>query len=368
MNSWHSWSSNSRWLVFSSKQNTPYTQLFLTHIDENGQDTPPVLLERFTATDRAANIPEFVKLAPDAIANVRESFLDPYSFLRAGEANERTGDYSGAERSFRRGLAIEPRNADLHNALGWSLFQQSKTAEAIAEYEQALHADPKHAKAHNNLALAFVDRGDPERAVREYRASLEAEPKAEIYSDLGFVLDQLGRSGEAVECYRKALDLNPKCGPAHFNLAVALVRKGEFGEAAAHYEQALQVKPNAETHNGLGFVLSKEGKTAEAIAEFQSAIKANPAYVPAYNNLGAAYLKQGKLEEAAAAYRDSLRQRPSAATHNELARVLSKQGKTEEAIRELREALTLDPGNAEARRNLDTLLAGPGRSGDRREE
>ena len=55
MNSWHSWSSNSRWLVFSSKVNTPYTQLFLTHIDENGNDSPPVLLERFTSPDRAAN-------------------------------------------------------------------------------------------------------------------------------------------------------------------------------------------------------------------------------------------------------------------------------------------------------------------------
>jgi hypothetical protein len=40
MNSWHSWSSNSRWLVFSSKANSPYTQLFVTHIDENGSTHP----------------------------------------------------------------------------------------------------------------------------------------------------------------------------------------------------------------------------------------------------------------------------------------------------------------------------------------
>ena len=87
MNSWHSWSSNSRWLVFSSKVNGPYTQLFLTHIDEQGDDSPPVLLERFTSPDRAANIPEFVKLPGDAIAEIREQFLDPYSYLRAGLAN-----------------------------------------------------------------------------------------------------------------------------------------------------------------------------------------------------------------------------------------------------------------------------------------
>ena len=106
MNSWHSWSSNSRWLVFSSKVNGPYTQLFLTHIDENGNDSPPVLLERFTSSDRAANIPEFVNLPGDAIADIREQFLNSYSFLRAGMANEHTGDHAGAERAYRRGLEI----------------------------------------------------------------------------------------------------------------------------------------------------------------------------------------------------------------------------------------------------------------------
>ena len=40
MNSWHSFSPNGRWLVFSSKSRSPYTQMFLTHVDEQGNDTP----------------------------------------------------------------------------------------------------------------------------------------------------------------------------------------------------------------------------------------------------------------------------------------------------------------------------------------
>src|SRR5262245_18757324 len=136
MNSWHSWSSNSRWLVFSSKVNGPYTQLFLTHIDEDGNDSPPVLLERFTSSDRAANIPEFVKLPGDAIAEIREQFLDAYSFLRAGMANEHTGNHQGAERAYRRGLEIAPDDPELRNALGWTLFQDGRTADALPEYRQ----------------------------------------------------------------------------------------------------------------------------------------------------------------------------------------------------------------------------------------
>jgi Flp pilus assembly protein TadD len=298
MNSWHSWSSNSRWLVFSSKVNTPYTQLFLTHIDENGNDSPPVLLERFTSPDRAANIPEFVRLPGDAIADIREQFLDPYSFLRAGMANEHTGDHKGAERTYRRGLEIAPGDAELRNALGWTLFQDGRPAEAVPEYERALTANPNHVKSHNNLALALVELGRLEEAAGHFKTSLEFEPKADIYSDLGFIMAQLGKSEAARADYQKALELDPNCASAHFNLAVTFVQAGKFGEAESHYRQALPGRPTAETHNGLGYVLARQGRTDEAVAEFRKAIDVDPKFTPAYNNLAEALVKQGKLEEA----------------------------------------------------------------------
>jgi len=60
MNSWHSWAPNSRWIVFASKINTPFTELFLTHIDKNGNDSPPVLLSRLNSSKYAAHLPEFM--------------------------------------------------------------------------------------------------------------------------------------------------------------------------------------------------------------------------------------------------------------------------------------------------------------------
>ncbi len=324
MNSWHSWSSNNRWLVFSSKVNGPYTQLFLTHIDEQGNDTPPVLLERFTSPDRAANIPEFVKLPGDAIAEIREQFLDPYSFLRAGMANEHTGDHKGAERAFRRGIELDPNGAELHNALGWTLFQDGRTAEAIPEYERALAADPNHAKAHNNLGLALVELGRLDEAARHFQTSVEREPKAEIYSDLGFTMARLGRTEDALADYRKALELDPKCPSAHVNLAVSFVQAGRLADAESHYRQALAGKPTAETHNGLGYVLARQGRTDDAIAEFRSAIELDPKFAPAYNNLAEALVGQGKLDEAADAYRRSLAVKPSPAVEKALAALAPK--------------------------------------------
>lgn len=70
-NSWHSFSPNGRWLLFSSKANSDYTEIFLTHIDENGMDSPPVCLSRFSEDRLAANVPEFVNLTADAIRKIR---------------------------------------------------------------------------------------------------------------------------------------------------------------------------------------------------------------------------------------------------------------------------------------------------------
>ncbi len=83
MNSWHSFSPNGKWLVFSGKPDSPYTRLYLTHIDEHGESTPAVVLDHLTAPDRAANIPEFVNVAPSAIGHIREQFIDDVSYARA---------------------------------------------------------------------------------------------------------------------------------------------------------------------------------------------------------------------------------------------------------------------------------------------
>jgi len=73
MSSWHSFSPNGRWMVFSAKADGPYTQLWLTHVDEQGRDTVPVRLDGFVGPQRAANIPEMVHLEPGDLQTIRIS-------------------------------------------------------------------------------------------------------------------------------------------------------------------------------------------------------------------------------------------------------------------------------------------------------
>lgn len=341
MNSWHSFSSNGRWLVFSSKANTPYTQLFLTHISEQGESTPPVVLERFTGSDRAANIPEFVPLPASSIAQIKEQFLDAYSFLRSGIASERTGNYAAAVKAYKRGLESEPDNVELLNSLGFALFQQGKSTQAVEALEKALVADPGHWKAHNNMALASLDLGELELAEAHYRESLAIEPQPAIYNDLGFVLERMGMSFEAADMYRKSLELDPDSTTALYNLATSLTRSGEFKDAENQFRTLLAKEKSTQALTGLGIVLAQQGRTEEARSSFYQAIETDPGNAAAYDQLASIFVRQGNLEQAAALYEQLITHAPSATAHEELAQVYQRLGKPDAAREQKAKAMAL---------------------------
>jgi len=63
--SWHSWSSNSRWLVFASKRDDGvYARLYLTHIGDGGRASPAVRVPLRDDPIKTFNIPEFLAHDP----------------------------------------------------------------------------------------------------------------------------------------------------------------------------------------------------------------------------------------------------------------------------------------------------------------
>ncbi len=188
MNSWHSFSPNGRWLVFSSKARSPYTQMYLTHIDDTGRDSPPILVENATAANRAVNIPEFVNIPPDGLLKIDVPAVEAYRlFDLAWEAAEK-GDHEAAISAWRKVLELAPDSAELHNSLGVALVRQRRVDEAVACFERALALNPGLTEAHYNLGdtLYYLQGKSPE-ALAHWREVLRAQP------DHLPVLDQTAR-------------------------------------------------------------------------------------------------------------------------------------------------------------------------------
>lgn len=245
MNSWHSWSPNNKWLVFSSKLYSPYTQLFLTHIDEEGHSSVPVVLSRFTEPQRAANIPEFVNARPDAIQKIQEAFLDDLHYYRAGFAYIEQDDPAGAIPLFEKSLEINPRNTLSRLDLADALWELGRTADSRDQLVKILEIEPDHGLAHFRLAAILRDEGKLDEAVEHFRQALRKEPDLhEAYAALAMILLETGRPDESAQHFAEAVRTEPQKGLTNHYFGEVMYGKGKLKEAVRYYQRALEQNPD----------------------------------------------------------------------------------------------------------------------------
>ncbi|MCP4590488.1 MAG: tetratricopeptide repeat protein, partial [bacterium] len=81
-----------------------------------------------------------------------------------------------------------------------------------------------------------------ETAEAHLRRAAELEPRrGRAHFQLGLVLARVGRSDEAIDAYRKALLLEPVSPAAHYNVGALLEGMGRVDEAAAEFRKALEI-------------------------------------------------------------------------------------------------------------------------------
>jgi hypothetical protein len=153
MNSWHSFSPNGRWLVFSSKSRSPYTQMFLTHLDTQGDASPAILIDNATAANRAVNIPEFVNIPPDGIVKIDVPAAESYRLI--DEASELTakGQMDAAIAVWKKVLELDPGNAKAYIYTGEILLWQGNAAEAAKYLQKGHEIDPDSAQTEIDVGI-----------------------------------------------------------------------------------------------------------------------------------------------------------------------------------------------------------------------
>jgi len=371
MNSWHSFSPNARWLVFSSKSRSPYTQMYLTHIDEQGNDSPAILIDNATAANRAVNIPEFVNIPQDGLMAIATPAVDMYKkFDHAAELADK-GEYEAAITEWKELLATNPDDARIHSNLGSALAQVGRYAEAIPEFEKALELNAQYREIYHNLGRTLLAAGRPDDAIQILQKGLQLYPESpDLHDHLGLALVSENRLDEAKAEFEKTLELNPKDVVAHFVLGKTLAQEGDWDDAIAQFKEALRLGPESElAHVNLGAALRHKGDWDAAIAEDREALKLNPNDDFAHWELGNALTWKRDYDGAIAEEREALRLNPKRdEAHALLGAVLGKKGDWEGDIAEEREALRLNPRNAQAHFTLGFAFESKGSRSEALEE
>jgi Flp pilus assembly protein TadD len=317
MNSWHTFSPNGRWLAFSSKERSPYTQLMLTHIDANGNDSPAIIIDNTTAANRAVNIPEFLNIGPGGLEKIDPQATEFYRLFTQG----------------------------------YEFIEKNQMPEAVQTFRAAIERDPDDPLAHYGLATALTGNNQENLALEEYRKACALNTTNGSWFDhLAVSLDLNGLDDEAVVNWKKALAIDPGDGSAETDMGTVMFENGHTQEGMEHLRKAVVLAPEMpEAHNHLGLALAKTGKMDEAVEQFQKAIALQPKSAEFNFNLGYVLESRGDFAGAAAPLQKSveLSEGKNWRSLTELAKTYHKLGRTAEAIQAVRQALDLAVQNHE---------------------
>jgi tetratricopeptide (TPR) repeat protein len=152
-----------------------------------------------------------------------------------------------------------------------------------------------------------------------------------LYNAAGCGFCDLGRYGEALEEYKKALDIrervlgkdHPSTAATYNNIANVYNSQGLYGEALEEYKKALDIKERklgkdhpdtAVTYNNIAKVYDSQGLYPEALEEYKKALdikerklgKDHPSTAVTYNNIANVYRSQGLYDAALAEHKKAL--------------------------------------------------------------
>jgi tetratricopeptide (TPR) repeat protein len=155
----------------------------------------------------------------------------------------------------------------------------------------------------------------PAKASHPLQQLLEAiadHPTAGAYNTLGALFAQQGFDTCAISSFEAGLRLDPKNWEARYNLALALIKRGDRQRAIEELRRAIAAKPDsASAHHAFGTLLETDKKLPEAAAEYQAVLHADPHFPSGPIDLARVLAAQQKFGDAVTVLQEALKLSPA---------------------------------------------------------
>ncbi|MDP2317275.1 MAG: tetratricopeptide repeat protein [Pseudomonadota bacterium] len=237
----------------------------------------------------------------------RATEVDPTfakAWLNLGVISMSAGRTDLALASFQAGSRYAPDSVDLRVATISGLRQLRRFDEAIAEAKAALGINSKAIPVYNELALVYLDTKQFDLArftLQKAQNDIDgAKGNARLYAVLGEVYYRLDYSGDAVQSFQKALELDPYQLPALLYLAGYHMDNRSWTDATPLLERAAKIVPkDGGVQLNLGISYRGEGRFEDAKKAYLEALRLSPSNPEPHRNLGVLYGDYMKAYDAA---------------------------------------------------------------------
>lgn len=201
-------------------------------------------------------------------------------------------------------LKTNPSHLGAHITLAALAHRKGKVDLARGYLLQALTMSPENAEVHHQLALNHGHRRDWNKAVQEMSEALRIRPDHPIYRfNLGVLFYNSGSYPQALDQFRRALQLEPHNFAFHFSFASTLEAEKKLLEAEAEFTKIIEKNARqARAFSARGAVRMQLGKSEEAGQDAERAISLEPTLADAHYLLGKIYEQDQDMQRALDAY------------------------------------------------------------------
>ena len=259
-----------------------------------------------------------------------------------------------ADQNVSRAMQIRNDLPDVVLSLGEVRVLQGKYSEALSDFERVLTLDDRNDRAYRGLAKAYAATGLPDKAEETWQKAVALRPNsADGHTQLGLFELYRGNYAKAVVELRRAVSLAPANTKCMSNLGVALLYAGSLDESREVLQNSIRLEPNYASYANLGNLDLKQGRYAEAAADYENALEINKSDYRVWSNLAVAYSRTPGQKErakdgflhAATLCREALKANPNdAAMLSDLAMFVASEGnERQEPLVLIERALALAP-------------------------
>lgn len=151
---------------------------------------------------------------------LRQHPNDPEALRLLAEIASSQNVLDDAEAFLEKAISIAPQTRQLRIDLVQVLRKRQKHDQSFAQAKQLYDQDPENPVLQSIYALESMHSNKFEQAIALFDKVLESRPDdAETYSNRALTLKTVGRTQEAVQSYKQAVEANPLYGLAWFGLA-----------------------------------------------------------------------------------------------------------------------------------------------------
>ncbi|MBI4007841.1 MAG: tetratricopeptide repeat protein, partial [Planctomycetes bacterium] len=204
---------------------------------------------------------------------------------------------------YKKAIANNPDNSNIHYYLGLSFFNLNQYEDALTEFKTAININPNFSEAALQMAFVYFTLGNEAKkqdtesplVLKHYAKAEEVcneiiqkdEKCVKAYEMLGYINIARERYDDATSNFKKAIEIDAKSISSHVALVKHYMSIGRIDEAEDHCVQFLE--KTAPECNDIRLILSgireRQGRRDDAITELKTIIEKEPRNLNAHIQL-----------------------------------------------------------------------------------